>query len=538
MRRVSTINSISAVLVLAAAIVTQGVAQETGKQTPLESGNIVAVSYLSKTDTTLDLVGTALSPRARGKVEVETREDKPTKIEGELKGLQSPAQFGPEYLTYVLWAVTPEGQSKNLGELRLDGDHADIESSVDFQSFGIVVTAEPYFAVMLPSDAIVAENVLRPETKGKVTVVRSAYELMPHGSYAAATTAEGSSGPVGSPKDPLDLRQARNALHIAQLALADRYASEIYTKAREQLNTAETSYSKDLDKKAITAQARTAVQTAEEARMVATRRMVAEQEEKAKQASVQAEARRRLAAEQARAIAEEQKQAAQQKQAAAEVAKADAQMQARKAQADREAADRAKEDALRAERLAQAQQLQAEAQAIKAKATAEEEARQRLKAETERAELRSKLLRQFNEILPTRETDRGLVVNIGDVLFDLNQYTLRDEARQKLARFAGIVLNYPDLEIRCEGHTDSTGTADYNQALSEDRAQAAADYLSSLGVERERLEYEGLGENAPIASNDSRFGRQKNRRVEMIVSGRVIDVPLSSSSSAAGGAMR
>ncbi|MEW6365374.1 MAG: OmpA family protein [Acidobacteriota bacterium] len=263
--------------------------------------------------------------------------------------------------------------------------------------------------------------------------------------------------------------------------------------------------------------------------MVATRRMAEEKDEMAKQAAIQAEARRRQAAEEARVRAEAQKQVAQQKQVAAEIAKADAEIQARKAQAEREAADRAKEEALKAEREAQAQQLQAEAEAIRAKATADEEARQRLKAETERAELRSKLLSQFNEILPTRETERGLVVNIGDVLFDLNQYTLRDEARQKLARFAGILLNYPDLRVRCEGHTDSTGTADYNQTLSEKRAQAASDYLSSLGIGRERLGYEGLGENEPVANNDTQSGRQRNRRVEMIVSGEVIGVPVSSS---------
>ncbi|MEW6367712.1 MAG: hypothetical protein AB1714_24025 [Acidobacteriota bacterium] len=255
--------------------------------------------------------------------------------------MQSPSRFGPEYLTYVLWAVTPNGQAKNLGELRLDGDEADIDTSLEFQSFGIVVTPEPYFAVMLPSGTVVAENVLRPDTKGKVTAVRSTYELMPRGSYAAATPAEGSAGPVGNPKDPLDLRQARNALHVAQLAHADRYASEIYARAKEQLNTAETYYSKDVDKKAISQQARTAVQTAEEARMVSTRRMAEEKEEMAKQAAIQAEARRRQVAEQARLTAEEQKVAAQRKQAAAEVAKADAEMQARKAQQEREAADRA-----------------------------------------------------------------------------------------------------------------------------------------------------------------------------------------------------
>lgn len=350
-------------------------------------------------------------PRARGEAEIKTKSRGPAQVEVELKGLGQPYLLGPEYLTYVLWAVSPQGQSKNLGELRIDGEETKVECSVEMQSFGLFVTAEPYYAVLLPSDVVVVENVMQEDTKGKATSVEVQYELMPRGAYAAAG-APGSTGPGGNPKDPLDLRQARNAVKIAELVGADRYASDTFVKAAQQLQQAE------------------------------------------------------LVAERARV--------------------------------EREAAERAKLEAEQA----------------------------RVRAEADRAALRSRLLAQFNEILETRDTARGLIVNIGDVLFDSGRSTLRPEAREKLARFAGIVLNYPGLSIVCEGHADSTGTAFYNQALSEDRASSVGEYLEMQGVPMDRISSRGFGEEEPIESNATSAGRRMNRRVEMVVSGDVIGVPL------------
>ncbi len=143
--------------------------------------------------------------------------------------------------------------------------------------------------------------------------------------------------------------------------------------------------------------------------------------------------------------------------------------------------------------------------------------------------MRATLLQQFNDILETRDTARGLIVNVGDVLFETGRYELRPSAREKLARFAGIVLAHPGLDIKAEGFTDSTGTDDINARLSEQRATAVGDFLIIQGVAQDRISTEGYGARFPVASNDTREGRQQNRRVELVVSGEVIGTAISES---------
>lgn len=140
----------------------------------------------------------------------------------------------------------------------------------------------------------------------------------------------------------------------------------------------------------------------------------------------------------------------------------------------------------------------------------------------EKQDLRARLLEHFNRVLPTTDTPRGLVVDMGDVLFDHDKAELRPEAREDLAKLSGIVLNYPSLHLAIEGHTDNTGTPQFNQTLSEQRANAVRNYLISQGLDSASLSAGGLGINNPIADNSTAEGRQKNRRVEIIVSGEVI----------------
>ncbi|MBI2838567.1 MAG: OmpA family protein [Acidobacteria bacterium] len=510
---------------LVAPVATEAQPAEGRKVMSLTSRSAVAISFLSDTGTKVDMVGTPLMPRARGEAEIKMKSRGPAQVKVELKGLGQPYLLGPEYLTYVLWAVSPQGQPKNLGELRIDGEETKVECSVEMQSFGLYVTAEPYYAVMLPSDVVVVENVLQEDTKGKATSVNVQYELMPRGVYAAAN-APGATGPGGNPRDPLDLRQARNAVQIADLADAEKYASDTFVKAAQQLQQAEDSYQLDLTKKTVVTQARSAVQTAEESRMIAVQRRQAEIEQTAKQAAIDAEAQKRAAAEQQKAEAERQKAVAEQRRLNAEQQRVAAEASQRQAElvAERERSERAAAEASQrqAELVAERERGEREA-AERAKLVAEQA---RLQAEADRAALRSKLLAQFNEILETRDTARGLIVNIGDVLFDTGRSSLRPEAREKLARFAGIVLNYPGLSIVCEGHADSTGTAFFNQTLSEDRASNVAEYLEMQGIPMDRISSRGFGEEEPIESNATSAGRRMNRRVEMVVSGDVIGVPL------------
>lgn len=449
---------------------------------------IPAVNYsLVRGTTRVDFRGTHLLPAAGGQARVDSR-DGITRIDARFERLVPANRFGPEYLTYVLWAITPEGRPSNLGEVAADGGRARIQTTTPLQAFGLLLTAEPYFAVGRPSDAVALENVARPDTSGVVRTVTARYELLPRGVYVANRTRF---EPVEfETRRPLALAQAENAVLIAQQAGADRYAGETIATALRELETARRYWAMGPhNERAVQTTARAATQTAEDARLLAVRRMAAEQE--AAQRAALEEARQeaaRLAAETERAEA---------RRAAAEEAQREAQAMARLAEADREAA---------------------QAEALSARAAAEQ-------ARAEREELRRRLVQQLGTILETRETARGVIVSIGDVLFDFDRATLRPTARESLARAAGVLLAYPDLTLRLEGHTDTVGTAAYNLALSQARADAVRNYLLQQGIPAERITSVGLGQDYPVASNQTPEGRRQNRRVELVVTGEAIGLP-------------
>jgi outer membrane protein OmpA-like peptidoglycan-associated protein len=329
---------------------------------------------------------------------------------------------------------------------------------------------------------------------------------------------------------PLYLYEARNALRIAKAQGASRYAVESWEKAQAALNRAE-DYQLRKQHKSVATAARDAVQAAEDARNIAVKRQEEERISAQRSAAAAATARARSdQEEEAHRRAEAERQQLQAEVAAAREAKAraesDAQRQAamlQEQQAREQATQSAQEAAAAAQR---AQEAQAQAQ----QSQSEAERAQQLAAQSERdkQELRAKLLLQFNKILETRDTVRGLVVNIGDVLFDTGKYSLRTPAREPLAKLSGIVLAYPGLKLQVEGHTDSTGTPAINQKLSEQRAYTVRDYLVQQGVDIGSITGAGFGETMPIAENTTAAGRQKNRRVEIIVAGEVIGTRIGS----------
>jgi outer membrane protein OmpA-like peptidoglycan-associated protein len=485
-----------------------------------------AINYHHRTGSTnVDFRGTELMPAARGEAKVSSQMGS-TKIETRLDHMSPPMQYGPEYMTYVLWGITPEGRPMNLGEVVLQGDHANLLSTTDLQTFGLIVTAEPYFAVTQPSDVVVAENFLRNDTTGTIEHVDAKYELLQRGQYVLNRAQY--KAPRFDPKGPLQLAEAENAVQIARLAGAERYANDTFQKAVVDLKNAEDFLAgRSHDRKAAETNAREAAQMAEDARIITFRKMRQEELDNERAAAEKREAdakeKARLSAEQAsvdqqrRAQAEADQRAADQARIAAEQAKAQAD-QARvaaeqaAAQAGRE---RAAADAARADAMRQQQALAAEADSARQAAQ---------KAESEKTELRERLRQQLNMILETRESARGLIVNISDVLFDFNKYTLKPGAREKLAKVSGILLAYPGLKIQVEGHTDAIGSDEYNQKLSEQRAGAVRDYLTTQGVAGNSVTAVGFGKQNPVASNDTNEGRQQNRRVEMVVSGDPIGV--------------
>jgi len=453
------------------------------------SSNIDAINYHARKATKIDFIGTALLPRAVGEARVDSQGGS-VGIAAEFKGLEPPSQIAPGYLVYVLWALSPEGRANNLGQLVVKDGKSQIRVTTKLQNFAMMVTAEPYFAVVSPSEQVVLANKARSDTKGAVTEINT--QLLQRGHYEDA-------GLVAAPsksKISLDLLQARNAVQVARWQQANKYAPESFSKAEQALAQAE-DYEKRKQGNAISTAARNAVQAAEDARALSLRR---QQEEK---------------------LADERKAAAD-AQAAEQQRTADAQ-----AATAKEAQARAEAQAATAQEAAARAQAQAEAQQqAQAREAAEQQAQQQrdaaAQAEREKQELRAKLLEQFNRVLPTTDTQRGLVVNMGDVLFDTGKSDLRPPAREALAKLSGIVLNYPSLQLTIEGHTDSTGTDEFNQTLSEKRADGVRDYLVGQGLSADKIAAKGMGKLMPVADNATAAGRQRNRRVEIIVAGEVI----------------
>jgi outer membrane protein OmpA-like peptidoglycan-associated protein len=497
-----------------------------------------AINYRPRSgDTKVDLVGTALLPEARGYAEV-SGEKGYIEIDARFRDMKPATRFGPEYLTYVMWAITPEGRAKNLGEVQIDDDDARIQVTTEFQAFALIVTAEPYFAVTQPSDVVVMENVVRDDTKGKVETVQAKYELLQRGSYLLNQSANFKVKPL-EPGAPLDLAEARNAVELARLAGADRYAADSFAKAQRLLSDAEVAREKRKRGNEVMMPARQAAQTAEDARLIAMQRQ--QQEAEAKQRELAAQREReavdRAQAERERAQVERDRAQAERERALAEESRRrQAELDAQNAAAARAAAERerleierARQDALKAQAdaeharaAAEAARQAADADAQQARAQAQQAQASATQAEQEKNALRERLREQLSVILETRETARGLIVNVSDVLFDTASATLKPGAREKLARVAGILASHPDLMIEVEGHTDSVGGDDYNQRLSERRAESVRAYLVQQKIPPTTLEAEGFGESRPVATNDTAAGRQQNRRVELVVSGESI----------------
>lgn len=502
----------------------QGQVETTG-QVPIYKVTVVArttkaINYRHRSGATkVDFRGTALMPQAQGEAKVDSKQGR-IEIDAKFNHLTPATQFGPEYLTYVLWAITPEGRASNLGEVLLKGEGSKLDVTTDLQAFGLIVTAEPYFAATQPSDVVVMENVVRKDTIGSIEEIEAKYELLQRGQYTLNVRPAELRPVQLDPKVPLELYEARNAVRIAQWTGADRYAPDSFQRAEQLLQQAEADQSHKTGQKPVAQTAREAAQTAEDARIIAIKRQEQERLAKERQASEEREARAKAAAEaeaQRRAQAEAEQRAEAERRAWAEAEQ--------RAEAER----RARAEAERAAALAQQQAAQAEAE--EARLAAEQAERQREQAEKEKAELRAQLLQRLNLILDTRETPRGLIVNMSDVLFDSGKYTLRPVAREKLAKISGVLLTYSGLKLEVEGHTDNVGSDEYNQLLSEKRAGSVRDFLVLQDIPALWITTRGFGKTQPLVSNDTAAGRQRNRRVELVVSGEAIGVAVGPSSS-------
>jgi outer membrane protein OmpA-like peptidoglycan-associated protein len=511
------------------------------------SRSVQAVNYKHRSGSSkVDFAGTDLMPSANGVAEINSKRGS-ISIEAEFGDLQKPTTFGNEYLTYVLWAISPEGRAVNLGEVLLGGDHrSKVKVTTDLQAFALIVTAEPYYAARQPSNVVILENVVRDTTKGSAEAVNAKYELMERGGYI----------PTGYKFDPVVLKanlpleffEARNAVRIAQSEGAEQYATDSYRHAVKLMDTADDyATRKHVDKKPLIAVSREAVQTAEDAREIAVKKMDDVRLADERQNSADAQARAQGQADEAtrqkelaqsdaaraqsdaaqdraaRAQAESDAARAQSDSSAAQAAAAKAQADAADAQA---ATTRANSDAADSAASSASALTAAQADADRSRLAAQQAQQAAQQADTDKAAMRAKLSEQLNSILQTRDSARGLIVSMSDVLFDTGKYSLKPGAREKLAKVAGILLAYPGLNIEVGGYTDNVGGDAMNQTLSENRAGSVRDYLVREGVATGSVSAKGFGNTMPVTTNDNSTGRQQNRRVELVVSGEAIGTPV------------
>jgi len=517
------------------------------------SREVRAVNYQHRSGATkVDFAGTDLMPLAKGEAKVESKKGY-IEIEVEFANLEKPTSFGNEYLTYVLWAISPEGRSINLGEVLVGDNHrSKLDVTTDLQAFALVMTAEPYYAVRQPSNVVVLENVIREDTKGSVQAINTKYELMERGGYIP--TGYKFDPVVLNTRLPLEFFEARNALRIAESEGAATYATDSYQRAVKLMDKVDGyATSKHTDRKVMIATAREAVQTAEDARAIAVKTTNDERLANERRAS----AREKSVLQDQADYSKQQKDQALNDTANAQMAKADAESDAaharrakEQAESDASIAQQAKIQAESDTAKARAEMLDAQSQTSKAKSdmaenqaasaralsaaqiesensrlAAEKSSQNAQRAEADKATMRAQLSEQLNKVLQTRETARGLVVSMSDVLFDTGKYSLKPGAREKLAKVAGILLAYPGLDIEVGGYTDNVGGDAMNQILSENRARSVRDYLVEQGVATASVTARGFGNTLPVATNANSTGRQQNRRVELLVSGEAIGNP-------------
>jgi flagellar motor protein MotB len=466
---------------------------------------VKAVNYFYRSGPTpIDFRGTVLMPEGKGSAIVESHQGR-TEIDARLEHFKPSQQYGREYLTYVLWAITPEGRPHNLGEIVPDhSNNGHIRVTTDLQAFAMIVTAEPYSAVRQPSDVVVLENQLRPDTEGSTETVNAKYELLPRGQYTWRINENLSAELANAPKVSerefetlTELYQAENAVGVAGSAGAQQYAPETLARAQQLLQEAQQMHASKAESHRVIEIARQASQTAEDARLIAVQRQQRDSLQAAQLDAAQARQAAVVAqqsAEQIKAQADAQIQQARQEAQAAEQ-RANALEQ--QAQADRTAAAQAQNEAAAARARAQ----QAEIAAVQARPDPAREAN-RMSA------LRVRVLEDLNGVVPATDTPRGLVVTISDA--DFSGDSVRGAVAEKIARVSAIVAAHPGLRVSVEGYSDGAT----KQAQSESRAYAVRRVMTNTGLAPASISASGLGDSRPLGPPG-----EENSRVEIVISG-------------------
>lgn len=480
----------------------------------------LAISYPEGPSLSVKFKGTERLPKASGEAKVQ-RKKGTTEIEIELDEMKPAAYFGGDYATYVLWVVSPEGHTDNVGEFILQGNRSKLNVTTPLETFGLFVTAEPHFLVDVPSRFVVLENT-RPTNNitGQMLEAANIKYRGFDGIYRASQDTLVNEPEVKG-ETRSDVRQAKVSLMLAERADARKYAPEEYAKAYDAWKkTAEAAESR-ADKRLLMSYGHETVRLAVEAEKRAKERSFQAALDSERKANNEQIVALKLSIEKAESDADRAALVAKQKEM--ELAMETAARNTAQQQAE-EAARRAEEAEAKA-RLATQQagqlaneKLKAQADAAQAKMTAEQAKAAAEQAQKERDAARARMRDALSVVVETRETARGLIVNLPDILFGFNQDQLKPEAREKLSKVCGILSVAGGYNLSIEGHTDNKGSDDYNQKLSERRAQNVSTYLGTCGLSQAHLTSRGFGKTQPIAPNETAEGRQQNRRVEIVIS--------------------
>lgn len=466
---------------------------------------VSAVNYQYRGGPTqIDFQGTVLLPKAKGEAVVESKSGR-TDINAKFEHLQPPQRFGSEYLTYVLWAITPEGHVKNLGEIIPDtSDKAHLHVTTDLQAFGLIVTAEPYSSVRVPSDVVIAENRVRPDTLGSTEPIHARYELLPRGTYTYSVPSDlqtlnnGPKVSMDKYEQIVEVYQAQNAIQIAQSQGADRYAPDVIAKAEQELANARQLEAGKAGRSAVVTAAREAAETAEDARQLTIAR---------KQNSEIAEAKTRAAEEEK--LRREAEVRAQEAQAAADQANAQAN------------ADRAALEAERAALTAPAAPPPPPAPQAEAEPPAHRENVQ-TEAQKQQAATRAAVFQQLQSAAGATaeviDAPRGLVLVIHDA--DFRGDIPNDSVTAMLKRVAPLVARNPGLVVEVDGYTDVASPE--RESTAAERAEEVRAELLRHGLTTSMVTARGMGATHPLGSNADVAGRGENRRVEVVIAGSAI----------------
>ena len=479
----------------------------------------VAVTYPVDETVMLQFRGTTRFPRMKGDARIQRTKKNITEIDLSVSKMPRPFELGAGYATYVVWAISPDGQVANLGEIKRRG-FFDFDSKMSvttpLQNFALVITAEPHFLVRRPSRSIMLENLTPYSQSGRTLATSQAIEYFGNSSdyFSDARTPE--IAEIDYSKTPSTVLQAKQAVALARFAGAQRDAAEELRQAELLLQNADASWKAGRPEEDVDITARKAVSAAVKAEDTALVRKVARDQRDAK---IRQDAEIRESEEK---VLDAQSQIA------------DVRAELARETRDRELAERdaqnyaAQVKELRTE-LAQLREelgrTKSEVETAKARVAAVESEKQALQQQQEQADRLARLqsneailmqsLRKFGTV---ERNDRGIVLTLPENYFSgIRASNFAPVAETKISSLGEVLANTPDYKIMVESHTDNKGTPDDLQTFTQERAQILADKLVALGVTQNRIEAKGLGSSLPVAPNTTNISRAKNRRVQILL---------------------